>query len=145
MINLNTGKQEFVLNFDGEHTEKIYFNPCDPALMVRIRDFSRNSKEQIKELGNVELDEKGNPVGESVAESFKKMLDIIYTELDKAFGSEISATVFKYCSPFAKVGKGDYFFATFIEAIVPEINKRIEESKSNEEKKREKYIGKYTK
>ena len=129
MIKLNTGKQEFVLNFDGEHTEKIYFNPCDPALLVRISNVCKEAGEEVKLLDDVELDEAGNPVGSSFVENFSKLLDIIYAGLDKAFGGEISETVFKYCSPFARVGTGDYFFSAFIEAIIPEINKRIEKNK----------------
>ena len=145
MIKLNTGKQEFVLNFDGEHTEKIYFNPCDPALLVRVSEFIKDAGEKVKLVDDVEIDDNGNPVGSSFVESFSKVLDIVYTGLDKAFGGEISETVFKYCSPFAKVGTGEYFFSAFINAILPEITKRIEDAKKNEAKKAEKIVNEYVK
>ena len=145
MINLNTGKQEFVLNFDGEHIEKIYFNPCDPALMVRIKDFCDEAGRKISQLDDIELDEHGKPKDESFIGTFGKMLDIVYTGIDKAFGSEISATVFKYCSPFARVSGGEYFFSAFVEAITPEIKHRVEKSTREKAEKMKKHIGKYQK
>lgn len=145
MINLDTGKQEFVLKFDGEHIEKIYFNPTDPALMVRIRNFCKESGKNMKMLDDIEFDEKGRPVSESFADVFGEMLDIIYSGLDKAFAGDISKTVFKYCSPFAKVGDGEFFFAAFVEAITPEIKKRIADSETKNDENIEKHIGKYRK
>lgn len=46
-IQLNTGKQEFQLIFDGGIVEKIYFNPNDPDLAKRLSEF----QERITYIG----------------------------------------------------------------------------------------------
>ena len=72
------------------------------------------------------------------------MQNIIFEEMDIAFGGEISAVVFKHCSPFAIVG-GNYFIMQFVEAIKPEIEKHIKKANADVEKKMQKHIAKYSK
>ena len=82
--------------------------------------------------------------GEKVSELFDKTKQIIYEELNKAFDSDVSSVVFKYCSPFAIVD-GSYFILNFLEAITPEIKRYIEKANKDAEKKMQKHIGKYVK
>lgn len=143
-MKLNTGKQAFILEFD-EGIETIYFNPCDPELGVRMADFEKNVSERTKEFENLDTNADGTANGGADAvENLRKILNVVYEEIDKAFNSNISATVFKYCSPFAIVN-GDYFILQFIEEIKPEIEERVSESNRVANKKLDERLAQYGK
>lgn len=142
-IKLNTGKVAFPLEFDNGKKECIYFNPYDPELAVRLIDSKEliqkrieelstddlNSLESLKnddlkeisELTEEQIDELEN-TARALSKTVRNVTRIIYEELDRAFGSDISATVFKYCSPFTCIN-GEYFVLQFLNAITPEIQK----------------------
>ena len=40
-MKLNTGKQAFPIEFDNGDVQNIYFNPNDPDLAIRMKDFQR--------------------------------------------------------------------------------------------------------
>lgn len=140
-MKLSTGKVAFPIEFDNGDKVAIYFNPNDPDLMLRMKKLGEKAQDKIKELSNMELLEEGNP---AQIEAFEKMQNIFKEELDYAFGGSVSEIVFKYCSPFAVVG-GQYFVVQFIEAITPEIEKHIEKSYADAEKRMAKHIEKYRK
>ena len=139
---LSTGKVAFSIEFDNGDEEKIYFNPNDPDLMIRMKNMQSRIAERIKDFEDVELTNEGKPVNASQIEIFEKMQDILKAELDYAFGGAVSNVVFKYLSPFAIVN-GNYFIVHFIEAIKPEIEKHIREANVEVQKRMQKHIAKY--
>ena len=141
-MKLNTGKIAFPIEFDNGDKQNIYFNPNDPNLSIRLKDFQDKVSERMRSLEDIRLNAEGKPEDAEVIEDFRKIQNILCEELDVAFGGEVSAVVFKYCSPFAVVN-GDYFLMQFIEAIQPEIEKHIKKATSAVEKKMQKHIAKY--
>lgn len=167
-MKLNTGKIAFPIEFDNGDIQNIYFNPSDPELgtrLIKAKDFISSRIEEIS-MDDFELSNDGEPVdfesledtegltdeqmenlikkGEKVSELFDKTKQIIYEELNKAFDSDVSSVVFKYCSPFAIVD-GNYFILNFLEGIAPEIKRYVEKANKDAEKKMQKHIGKYVK
>ena len=105
------------------------------AGIENIEDFSNLSEETMQAI--IEKAEKSTRVLEDTKAVF-------FEELNFAFGSDISSVVFKHCSPFAVVN-GEYFIIQFLNAIVPEIQKRVKKSNAETEKKISKHINKYIK
>ena len=143
-MKLSTGKVAFPIEFDNGDKDCIYFNPNDPNLSIRLTDFQDKITARVKELDDMRLNAEGKPEDNSVIEDFRKFQNVLFEELDIAFGGEISAVVFKHCSPFAIVS-GDYFIMQFIEAIKPEIEKHIKKANADIEKKTAKHLNKYKK
>lgn len=143
-MKLSTGKVAFPIEFDNGDKQNIYFNPNDPNLSIRLKDFQDKVSARVKELDDIKLNAEGEPEGIAVIEDFRRIQNAMCEGLDIAFGGEISKVVFKYCSPFAIVN-GDYFLMQFIEAIKPEIEKHIREANAEVEQKMQKHIAKYAK
>lgn len=143
-MKLSTGKVAFPIEFDNGDKDCIYFNPNDPNLSIRLTDFQNKITTKVKELEDMRLNAEGNPEDSSVIEDFRKFQNVLFEELDIAFGGEVSAVVFKHCSPFAIVG-GEYFIMQFVEAIKPEIEKHIKKANADAEKKMAKHLNKYKK
>ena len=145
-MKLSTGKIAFPIEFDNGNKDCIYFNPNDPNLFIRLKNFEENLQKRASEINDIELNAKGEPNSKDVIviETFNKMQDLMCEEIDKAFGGEISSVVFKYCSPFAIV-QGEYFILQFVNAIKPEIEKQIKKSNAELEKKMAKHLNKYKK
>lgn len=167
-IKLSTGKEPFELEFENGAKETIYFNPNDPDLISRLLKAKENIGKKLDTIdpeeiapgseGNIVLPEKISDFEElsdeqiemleKRAEKSAKMIEqtkkIICEEIDLAFASDISPTVFKYCSPLGIVN-GEYYITQFLEAITPEIKKRITKANAEAEKKMEKHIAKYRK
>ena len=143
-MKLNTGKIGFLIEFDNGDKQSIFFNPNDPDLMVRMSHLEEKINEHVKEMEDVALDEEGNPIEEKQIKLFEEMQEIVKKELDYAFGGDISAVVFKHCSPFAIVGD-EYFIVQFIRAITPEIVKHVKQATIDTAKRMEKHIQKYKK
>ena len=143
-MKLSTGKVAFPIEFDNGDKAAIYFNPNDPDLMIRMKNLDEKVQDEIKALGDIELNEEGKPTQISQIETFEKMQNIIKRELDYAFGGSVSEVVFKHCSPFAIVDD-EYFIVQFIEAITPEIEKHIKKANADVEKRMAKHIDKYKK
>lgn len=144
-MKLSTGKIAFPIEFDNGDKTAIYFNPSDPNLAIRLKDFKDRISERIKDIDEVELTNEGVPSldeGLAAIEQYRSATNALCEELDIAFGGDISAEVFKYCSPFAIVD-GRYFVIQFIEAISPEIEKYAREANAKAEKNMEKHIAKY--
>ena len=143
-MKLSTGKVAFPIEFDNGDRQNIYFNPNDPDLMVRMRNFESKVSDKIKGLEDVELSEEGKPTQIAQIDTFEKTQNILKEELDFAFGGSVSEVVFKHCSPFAIVG-GEYFAIQFIKAITPEIEKHIKKANADVEKRMAKHLDKYKK
>lgn len=143
-MKLNTGKIAFPIEFDNGDKQKIYFNPNDPDLAIRMKDFQGKVESRTKDLENLRLGPDGTPEDTEAIERFRDIRNILCEELDSAFNGEISAVVFKHCSPFAVVN-GDYFIMQFIEGIKPEIEKHIKKSNAAVEQNMQKHIANYIK
>ena len=143
-MKLSTGKVAFPIEFDNGDKDCIYFNPNDPNLAIRLKDFQENVNKKMGEIEDIKLNNDGTPEDMKVIYDFEKIQNVLCNELDIAFGGEISSIVFKYCSPFAIVN-GDYFLIQFIEAIKPEIEKHIKKANADVEKKMAKHLDKYKK
>lgn len=143
-MKLSTGKVAFPIEFDNGDKDCIYFNPNDPNLSIRLTDFQDKITARVKELDDMKLNAEGTPEDNSVIEEFRKFQNVLFEELDIAFGGEVSAVVFKHCSPFAIVG-GEYFIMQFVESIKPEIEKHIKKANADVEKKMAKHLNKYKK
>lgn len=147
MLKLDIGKESFPIQFSNGEKAEIYFNPDDPGLAIRLKNFKNIVPEKIAAIKDVEITNNGTPSieqGVEVIERFEKIEKIIFDELDKAFGGDISAVVFKYCSPFALV-KGDFYIIRFLEAMIAEIQKRESKSVTKREEIYNKYLSKYGK
>ena len=143
-MKLSTGKVAFPIEFDNGDKDTIYFNPSDPNLFIRFAEFETKIRERLKDVEDYELTENGFPRNEELIENFKRINNIVYKELDIAFGNKISDVVFKHCSPFAIVG-GEYFIVQFVEALRPEIEKQNKKAQSEIQKKMSKHTAKYKK
>lgn len=143
-MKLSTGKVAFPIEFDNGDKDCIYFNPNDPNLSIRLIDFQDKITARVKELEDMRLTKEGTPEDDNTIEEFRKFQNVLFEELDVAFGGEVSGVVFKHCSPFAIVD-GNYFIMQFVEAIKPEIEKHIKKANANIEKKMAKHIDKYRK
>ena len=167
-LKLSTGKIAFPIEFDNGDVQNIYFNPSDPELGTRFIAANETIKARVNQLefADVELSEGETPIDISAIENFEDVTEgqaeyiqkkaaliaeitestkkIICEELDKAFDSEVSKVVFKYCSPLAVVN-GEYYITIFLKAITPEIRKYAEKSNEEAQKRINKHIGKYSK
>ncbi len=143
-MKLSTGKLPFPIEFDNGDVQNIYFNPNDPDLAIRMKDFQSKVEARTKDLEDIKLKNDGTPEDASAIERFREIRNIVCEELDTAFNGDISSVVFKHCSPFAIVN-GDYFIMQFIEGIKPEIEKHIKKANADVEKKMQKHIAQYVK
>ncbi len=167
-MKLSTGKVAFPVEFDNGDKDCIYFNPNDPDLATRLmsakdkisariesmkfEDFELSNAGEAVEIKNLNdfmnlTDEQSKVITERAEKTAKIVEDtktIIFEELNFAFGSDVSSVVFKHCSPFAVVN-GEYFIMQFLTAITPEIQKNINKSNAEVEKKMAKHLNKYAK
>lgn len=143
-IKLTTGKEAFPIEFDNGDKEVIYFNPNDPGLASKMKDFEKNCKEKIGELKDEDMLPKDESISEGirVIEENEKISEIICEELDNIFGDGTSNVLFKYCSPLATVN-GEYYMLVVLSALKDEIEKRVKKSTELTKKNMEKYMRKY--
>ena len=143
-MKLSTGKIAFHIEFDNGDKQNIYFNPNDPDLAIRMKDFQSKVESRTKDLEDLRLKQDGTPEDIEAIEKFRQIRNILCEELDIAFNGDISSVVFKHCSPFAIVN-GDYFIMQFLAAIKPEIEKQVQKANASIEQKMQKHIGQYVK
>lgn len=143
-MKLSTGKIAFPIEFDNGDKQNIYFNPNDPDLAIRMKDFQSKVESRTKDLEDLRLKQDGTPEDVEAIEKFRQIRNILCEELDVAFNGDISSVVFKHCSPFAIVD-GDYFIMQFLAAIKPEIEKQVQKANASIEQKMQKHIGQYVK
>ena len=167
-MKLSTGKVAFPIEFDNGDKDCIYFNPNDPDLATRrmgakdkisarmesmkFEDFELTNTGEAVEIENIDdfmnlTEEQTKAITERAEKTAKIVEDtkkIVFEELNSAFDSDVSSVVFKHCSPFAVVN-GEYFIMQFLMAITPEIQKNINKSNAEVEKKMAKHLNKYAK
>lgn len=165
-MKLNTGLEEFKIEFDNGDSDSIYFQPNDPNLATRLMKAKDNIS---KKLDEIKIDDAGDGKIENIPKTFEdydklseeevealsnkateingimqQVDSILREEIDKAFGSKISDVVFKHCSPLSIVG-GEYFIVQFLNAIAPEIQARAEKASKESETKIANRLKKYKK
>lgn len=143
-MKLSSGKVAFPIEFDDGEVRNIYFNPTDPNLAVRMRNFKDNISKRISEYSEMKLTSAGTPVNLSEIEKFIAAQEILKEELDYAFGGEIYDVVFKDLSPFALID-GKFLFESFIEGIAPEIEVYVKKARMEMSDKMSSYTKKYGK
>lgn len=167
-MKLSVGKVAFPIEFDNGDKDVIYFNPNDPDLAARLMSAKDSISEKLENLkaedfnlkndGSVEfpktidgyedLSDEQREVLTNRAEKMTKLLkntkNVICEEIDAAFNGDISSVAFKHCSPLAVVN-GEYFIVQFLNAVTPEIQKKINKSNKEVEKKMLKHMAKYQK
>lgn len=140
-MKLSTGKIKFPIEFDNGDKDYIYFNPNDPALAIRLKDCGNKIQERLKEFNDLEVTAAGEVKDEDKIEDFRKMLNVIYEEINTAFDSDVSSVVFKHCSPVAVVD-GDFFIMQFVTAIQPDVEKAMKKANAESAKRMEKHLSK---
>lgn len=143
-MKLSTGKVAFPIEFDDGEVREIYFNPTDPNLAVRMKNFKENIGAKLEKYSDLRITSAGNVEDLSKIEDFENIQNILKEEIDFAFGGNIYDVVFKDVSPFALIG-GEFFFEMFIKAIAPEIEKHIKEAKPKISERFSKHTNKYGK
>lgn len=143
-MKLSSGKVAFRIEFDDGETREIYFNPTDPNLAVRLKNFKDNITKKIEKYGEMKLTTAGTPADLSNIEDFVALQDILKEELDYAFGGNIYDVVFKELSPFALVN-GEFLFESFVKAITPEIEVYVNRARLDISNKMSSYTKKYGK
>lgn len=140
-MKLSTGRVAFPIEFDNGDEEFIYFNPTDPNLAFRMKEFERKITAKTKTLESIES---ADLDVDAELDLMKEFQDEVLKELDYAFDSEISKVVFKHCSPFAVVD-GEYFVVLFMKLISPEIEKHVKKANEKANENMKKHLGKYIK
>jgi hypothetical protein len=143
-MKLSTGKVAFPIEFDNGDKDVIYFNPNDPNMYLKMQDLQEKIAERIRSFDDVKINEDGTANNPSEAEILKAMQTILCEEMDNAFGGNVSAVVFKHCSPFAIV-EGRFFVMQFIDAIIPAIKSERIKAENELKDSIEKHISKYSK
>lgn len=136
-MKLSTGRVAFPIEFDNGDKEVIYFNPNDVDLAERIKGMQANLAKKADEI------DKAQGADEEKADylaMFNELNQAMKEEIDKAFNSEISKAVFKYCSPMSVVD-GRFYAELFFEEVAKAM--KVEHEKS--QKRINKHIGKYQK
>lgn len=141
-MKLSTGKVAFPIEFDNGDKDVIYFNPNDPDIIQRLKNFQSRVEDQTKDLKDIQLQNDGTPIDRKDNDIFQKIKEIMCSEIDIAFNSNISQVIFKHCSPFAIV-EGEWFVVQFLNAVAPEIERHIEESAKDIKAKMDKHMNKY--
>lgn len=137
--------QKFTINFpEVNDSVDIFFNPTDEALPSRLFEAQKKIEERSKALGDFKIDENGLPEADEYIEKSNELRQIIYDEIDYAFGNKISDKLFKYCSPLT-VTNGKYYFLQFIEKITPILKEIIEEENKKASAYANKHLAKYMK
>lgn len=137
-LNFDDGFMSFTLNGDPEKV--IRFNPSDFGMINRIRDAYNAIDNAAEAVGDIEINSDGEAIGNLNGEADR--LEIYKKEICKAideiFNSNISETAFGKQSPLSPVGRGIPLWQSFLECIIPvvekETGKRIEASQKKIQK-----------
>lgn len=172
-MKLSTNKVAFLLEFDNGDTAKIFINPNDHAIIEKIKAFEKKVEERTKTIDiqkhmsdfNDDLSQINfeNPEvlfslsrdtldtlqkrAEAVADVEFQYNDIIKSELDEVFNSNISEAAFKYCRPLDVVvyvddngeEKREIYIMQFLKWLATELNNYGKANKAAMEK----HIAKY--
>ena len=132
--------KEFSIN--GDENRVIRFNPSDMAIIKRLEEAKNKISESMAIKDDIELDNEGKPVDS--LENYSKVIshidNVIKEQINYIFDSDVANVVFGNQSPLANI-KGKPLYERFMESVMPEIKKAVEE----EAKESRKRVAKYTK
>ncbi|MCI8955625.1 MAG: hypothetical protein HFG29_01400 [Eubacterium sp.] len=133
-ISFEEGYKEFSIN--GDEKRVIRFNPKDFGILTRMQstlsDFSELEK-KLKESNE-----------ENFVEALRDAEKTIYEKMDEVFNADVHDIIFNHQSPIALVG-GEFLFMRVINAIIPIMEKEINEERKESEKRMAKYTENYAK
>lgn len=139
-LSFDEGYKEFSIN--GDENRVIMFNPSDLAIIKRLEEAKNKISESMAIKDDIELDNEGKPVDS--LENYSKVIshidNVIKEQINYIFDSDVANVVFGNQSPLANI-KGKPLYERFMESVMPEIKKAVEE----EAKESRKRVAKYTK
>ena len=139
-LSFDEGYKEFSIN--GDENRVIRFNPSDMAIIKRLEEAKNKISESMAIKDDIELDNEGKPVDS--LENYSKVIshidNVIKEQINYIFDSDVANVVFGNQSPLANI-KGKPLYERFMESVMPEIKKAVEE----EAKESRKRVAKYTK
>ena len=139
-LSFDEGYKEFSIN--GDVNRVIRFNPSDLAIIKRLEEAKNKISESMNIKDDIELDNEGKPVDS--LENYSKVIshidNVIKEQINYIFDSDVANVVFGNQSPLANI-KGKPLYERFMESVMPEIKKAVEE----EAKESRKRVAKYTK
>lgn len=139
-LSFDEGYKEFSIN--GDVNRVIRFNPSDLAIIKRLEEAKNKISESMAIKDDIELDNEGKPVDS--LENYSKVIshidNVIKEQINYIFDSDVANVVFGNQSPLANI-KGKPLYERFMESVMPEIKKAVEE----EAKESRKRVAKYTK
>lgn len=139
-LSFDEGYKEFSIN--GDENRVIRFNPSDLAIIKRLEEAKNKISESMAIKDDIELDNEGKPVDS--LENYSKVIshidNVIKEQINYIFDSDVANVVFGNQSPLANI-KGKPLYERFMESVMPEIKKAVEE----EAKESRKRVAKYTK
>ena len=130
--------KEFSIN--GDENRVIRFNPSDMAIIKRLEEAKNKISESMAIKDDIELDNEGKPVDS--LENYSKVIshidNVIKEQINYIFDSDVANVVFGNQSPLANI-KGKPLYERFMESVMPEIKKAVEEEAKESRKRVEKY------
>ena len=139
-LSFDEGYKEFSIN--GDVNRVIRFNPSDLAIIKRLEEAKNKISESMAIKDDIELDNEGKPVDS--LENYSKVIshidNVIKEQINYIFDNNVADVVFGNQSPLANI-KGKPLYERFMESVMPEIKKAVEE----EAKESRKRVAKYTK
>lgn len=146
-ISVDSNLEKFTLVFKDRKgaAVDIYFDPCDFDMIARFGDAKNNIESELSKMESElsEFKEEDEKDTDKAAELIKKTNDIIYSEVDKIFGNNISEEVFKYCSPLSLNSSGVTFIERFFNAVLPVISDRCSAAKKASDERIARHTDKY--
>lgn len=144
-IKMGKGMKPFPIYFDdSKEPEYIYFNPADSDLPLRFMKTQKLIEEKTKKIKPYAVDKNGLPDADSCIKYLDETNKAVFDAIDYAFGSNVSAVVFKYCGPFSVVD-GNYQILNFLNAIAPVIEKLTKKDRKTADANMNKHLAKYMK
>lgn len=143
VIDLSLGFEPFKIRFAdvGDEVE-IWFNPADADLPRRFSEMREKVISQIETVNDFNLKADGSATIDANAARLESVRKVICDAVDHAFGNSISEKLFSHCSPFAICG-GKPFVVQFLEKVLPQIERRVNEQAADFSHAAKKYLEKY--
>lgn len=135
-INIDTGRKEIAIIRDGENVGSIFFSPADPAIVARLTDMQ-------KDLASIDFSNFDAAIqaedSEAFSEELKQLDRRIRDQLDYAFGSPVSDTVFGSGYAFALSG-GMSSAEQFVTGALKYIRAEAEKEQQAAQARQDKYL-----
>lgn len=135
-INIDTGRKEISVIRDGENAGRIFFSPADPAIIARLTDM----RKALEEIDFTKFDAAIQAEdSEAFSEELKQLDRRIRDQLDYAFGSPVSDTVFGSGFAFALSG-GTSYAEQFVTGALKIIRDEAAKAQKAAQARQDKYL-----